>query len=297
MGTATSKTPKNASPISRFTSSKARASKRILKQNSSVYPSTVPCSTNSGIIEHNNNSPESLPNVANDGAVVALRKKEGARVSDESLSPSTPRSSKKENKKKKKSDVAVNGDDNVSTYHKTNVCYYKVENGKFLKLPSDTKHKSNDGCYVKLSNGSFRHLMVPDGAGSRQELNIKPKDLRHSMPVQKIIDKERERNEERQTHHKVMVTMIDGGLPVVAVSKRNRTTNASKKEKKVKRVGEEISGAKRSSVTHCGTPSTTTKCRNGCVNVWMIEMICYRTVCDLAFAPSSSIISNVFSLS
>jgi hypothetical protein len=238
MGTTPSKTPKKTSTISRFTASKARASKRILKQNSTVYPSTVPCSTKSETIEHNNNSPESLPSASHDGATVSLRNKSSARTSDESLSPSTPRSSKKE-KKKKKSDSAVNGDESISTYHKTNVCYYKVENGKFLKLPSDTKHKSNDGCYVKLSNGSFRHLMVPDGAGSRQELNIKIKDLRHSMPVQRIQEKEREKNEDKpQQNHKVMVTMIDGGLPVVAVSKRNRTTNSSKKDKnKVKSMG------------------------------------------------------------
>lgn len=232
MGAASSKTTPKASPISRFTSSKARASKRILKQNSTVYPSTVENSTKSGIVENNNDASESLQTISKDEATVALRNKGDDAVSSDSLSPSTPKSSKKE-KKKKKSDGAVNGDDSVSTYHQTNVCYYKVENGKFLKLPSDTKHKSNDGCYVKLSNGSFRHLMVPDGAGSRHELNIKPtRDLRHSMPVQRILDKDREKHEEKQPqNNRVMVTMIDGGLPVVAVSKRNRAVSSAKKEK------------------------------------------------------------------
>jgi hypothetical protein len=237
MGTTSSKTPKTTSTISRFTTSKARASKRILKQNSTVYPSTVPSSTKSETVEDNNNSPEPLPSASHDGATVSLRNKSNAQTSDESILPTTPRSSKKE-KKKKKSDTAVNNDEPISTYHKTNVCYYKVENGKFLKLPSDTKHKSNDGCYVKLSNGSFRHLMVPDGAGSRQELCIKPKDLRYSMPVQRVHEKEREKSEDKPSqNHKVMVTMIDGGLPVVAVSKRNRTTNSSKKDKTKVKLG------------------------------------------------------------
>lgn len=145
--------------------------------------------------------------------------------------PTTPKNAKKE-KKKRKGD-AQSGDEAAPTYHQTNVCYYKVkENGTFLKLPSDTKHKSNDGCYVKCSNGSFRHLMVPDGAGSRPEVNFKPdgtghrKDVRQSMPVppKNLITG----SEEKEKNRKVMVTMIDGGLPVVAVSKRDK---AAKKEK------------------------------------------------------------------
>lgn len=224
MGTTSSKTSKKSSTFSRISSTKQRASKRFLKHNSAIYPSTVPSSTNNEQIECNNNSQSSLKTKTNDESAVVIRKK----VSDDSLSPSNP-SSKKE-KKKKKSDAAASGDEVVSTYHKTNICYYKVETGKYLKLPSDTKHKSNDGCYIKLSNGSFRHLMVPDGAGSRPDVSFKPKDVRQSLPMPKISDRDREKSEDRQ-NRRVMVTMIDGGLPVVAVSKRDRTSHSIKKDK------------------------------------------------------------------
>lgn len=227
MGTTSSKTSKKSSTFSRISSTKQRASKRFLKHNSAVYPSTVPSSTNNEQIECNNNSQSSLKTKTNDESTVVIRKK----GSDDSLSPSTP-SSKKE-KKKKKSDAIASGDEAVSTYHKTNICYYKVETGKYLKLPSDTKHKSNDGCYIKLSNGSFRHLMVPDGAGSRPDVSFKPvKDVRQSLPMPKISDRDKEKSEDKQPQNRrVMVTMIDGGLPVVAVSKRDRTSHSMKKEK------------------------------------------------------------------
>lgn len=208
---------------------KQRASKRFLKHNSAIYPSSVPSSTNSEQIEHNNNAPSIITTSdSKDESTVVIRRK----GSDESLTAPTVRHSKKESKKKKKADAAQSGDDSVSTYHQTNVCYYKVENGKYLKLPTDTKHKSNDGCYIKMSNGSFRHLMVPDGAGSRHEVSYKPvKEVRQSLPPPKI-DRDREKNEEKQPQNrKVMVTMIDGGLPVVAVSKREKTTNSIKKDK------------------------------------------------------------------
>lgn len=229
MGTASSKANKS-STFSRVSSTKQRASKRFLKHNSAIYPSSVPSSTNSEHIEHNNNSPSTVTSDSKDeSTVVIIRRKD----SDESLTSPTVRHSKKETKKKKKADAAVSGDDSVSTYHQTNVCYYKVENGKYLKLPTDTKHKSNDGCYIKMSNGSFRHLMVPDGAGSRHEVSYKPvKDVRQSLPPSRIGDRDREKNEEKQPQNrKVMVTMIDGGLPVVAVSKREKTGNSIKKDK------------------------------------------------------------------
>lgn len=229
MGTTPSKSPKKSPSFTRAPSTKQRASKRFLKTTSAIYPS-VPSNANSGQIEHNNNSPSLvIIEAAKDESTVVIRKKS----SDESLVTSmTPKSSKKD-KKKKKSDGAVSGDDSISTYHKTNVCYYKVENGKYLKLPNDTKHKSNDGCYIKLSNGSFRHLMVPDGAGSRHEVSYKPiKDVRQSLPMPKISDRDKEKSEEKQPQNrKVMVTMIEGGLPVVAVSKREKTSNSIKKDK------------------------------------------------------------------
>lgn len=280
MGATASKTPKkSASSVSPFASSNKRASKRILKRNSAIYPSsTQPQSENSENIENNNNSPHSLLETAAEDATVVIRNKGNVGGSNESIAVSTPKSAKKE-KKKKKSDAALSGDDAISAYHQTNVCYYKVENGKFLKLPNDTKHKSNDGCYVKLSNGSFRHLMVPDGAGSRPEVNFKP-NVRQSMPVQKLSDKERERNEDRQQpNRKVMVTMIDGGLPVVAVSKREKTNSVKKDKEKVK-----VNMMKTSSLLNqeiaedskwlLNWPQKFFKCVIGCLcwncaNVWM----------------------------
>lgn len=224
MGSATSKA--KSTTISPLVSTK-RASKRILKRNSAIYPTTPVQVTpeTPEVTEHNNNTPV-------DDETVVIRNKSITAVSNGDIStPTTPKNAKKEKKKKKDGN---SGDEGAPTYHKTNVCYYKVENGTFLKLPSDTKHKSNDGCYVKLSNGSFRHLMVPDGAGSRPEVNFKPdgghqhrKDVRQSMPVPPksfVVGG----SEEKEKNRKVMVTMIDGGLPVVAVSKRDK---AAKKEK------------------------------------------------------------------
>ncbi|KAL7012966.1 hypothetical protein ACKWTF_015120 [Chironomus riparius] len=235
MGSTASKA--KSTTISPLVSTK-RASKRILKRNSAIYP-TSPAQNienNSENVENNNNINSSSnhnsismpPNTPQDDETVVIRNKINASNGDVSSTPTTPKNAKKE-KKKKKGDTE---DELAPTYHKTNVCYYKVENGTFLKLPSDTKHKSNDGCYVKCSNGSFRHLMVPDGAGSRPEVNFKPDPIpptkiRQSMPAPKavVVPEEKEKN------RKVMVTMIDGGLPVVAVSKRDKTSILQKKDK------------------------------------------------------------------
>lgn len=226
MGATASKPPKKSSTFSRFASVNKRASKRILLQRSAIYPSNVPCNKSSENNEHNNNS---LKSIETDEATVVIRNK--GETSDESVHSLIPKNYKKE-KKKKRTDTSPSGDDCISTYHKTNVCYYMVENGKFLKLPNDTKHKSNDGCYVKSSNGSFRHLMVPDGAGSHQNINLKTRDVRQSMPTQKISEKNREKNEEKQPQNrKIMVTFLDGGLPVLAVSKRDKTVPIAKKDK------------------------------------------------------------------
>lgn len=244
MGSTASKA--KSTTISPLASTK-RASKRILKRNSAIYP-TSPAQNienNSENVENNNNLNSSSnhnsismpPNTPQDDETVVIRNKIASN-GDVSSTPTTPKNAKKE-KKKKKGDTE---DELAPTYHKTNVCYYKVENGTFLKLPSDTKHKSNDGCYVKLSNGSFRHLMVPDGAGSRPEVNFKPdpippnrKEVRQSMPVPpkaNVVPEEKEKN------RKVMVTMIDGGLPVVAVSKRDKTSILQKKDKEKAKVME-----------------------------------------------------------
>lgn len=238
MGSATSKA--KSTTISPLVSTK-RASKRILKRNSAIYPTSPPqnVSDTSELIETNNNTPQNTPQ---EDETVVIRNKSQVNSNGDISTPTTPKNAKKD-KKKRKGDTQ-SGDEAAPTYHQTNVCYYKVENGTFLKLPNDTKHKSNDGCYVKLSNGSFRHLMVPDGAGSRPEVNFKPdgseqrsnnrKDVRQSMPVPpKSLNVG---SEEKEKNRKVMVTMIDGGLPVVAVSKRDKAANLAKKEKEKHKV-------------------------------------------------------------
>ena len=210
MGAATSKTPKKA-----ITHSNVRASKRILKRNSAIHPSpNVPCIDSVNAEESIVVDQKTTPEVRQ-----VLRK---LNQSSEESSP-LQRSSKKE-KKKKKNENAASGDENVSAYHQTDVCYYKVENGKFLKLPNNTKHKSNDGsCYVKLSNGSFRHF-----CNALESTDYKTKDVRQSMPVQKSVERDKDRNDEKR----VMVTMLDGGaLPVLAISKREKISNSNKKEK------------------------------------------------------------------
>lgn len=75
--------------------------------------------------------------------------------------------------------------------------------------------------------------MVPDGSG-RDDVSYKPpKDVRHTMPAPKTSDKDKEKKDDKvqPQNRKVMVTMMDGGLPVVAVSKRDKTSNSVKKEK------------------------------------------------------------------
>lgn len=164
----------------------------------------------------------------------------------------------KEKKKKKEKEIAV---ESGNTYHKTNSCYYKLENGTFFKFPSNTFHKSNDGCYTKLSNGSFRHLLFKnkempgfDGeemnAGSGGNISQPVPQTKHSrasMPANATTKLHNDsKSPSTQTsgvnHHvttttalqqnrKVMVTMIDGGLPVVAVSKPNKTTTKKDKNK------------------------------------------------------------------
>lgn len=162
----------------------------------------------------------------------------------------------KEKKKKKEKEIAV---ESGNTYHKTNSCYYKLENGTFFKFPSNTFHKSNDGCYTKLSNGSFRHLLFKNkemqGFGDGEEMNAgsggnisQPAPTKHSrasMPANattKLHNDAKTPATSGANHHvttttalqqnrKVMVTMIDGGLPVVAVSKPNKTNSNTKKDK------------------------------------------------------------------
>ena len=161
----------------------------------------------------------------------------------------------KEKRKKKEKEIAV---ESGNTYHKTNACYYKLENGTFFKFPSNTFHKSNDGCYTKLSNGSFRHLLFKNkemqGFGDGEEMNAgsggnisQPAPTKHSRASMPANSTTKHHNDTKspnsgtnnhvttttalQQNRKVMVTMIDGGLPVVAVSKPNKSTTKKDKNK------------------------------------------------------------------
>lgn len=163
------------------------------------------------------------------------------------------------------------------TYHKTNKCYVRSENGKYYKLPSDTYHKLSDACYIKLSNGSFKHLIIKNTNTNKDEdklidddddesrssvsnCNLQPtitttkiKSNRISQPVASTVTANRDRdrdkiksvivgdnsngktmtnaNQMQPANRKVMVTMIDGGLPVVAKAIDKKTHGVGKKEK------------------------------------------------------------------
>lgn len=86
--------------------------------------------------------------------------------------------------------------------------------------------------------------MVPDGAASRSDVQIKTPVNRQSIQSQKTSDKNKDRVEDKQvTNRKVMVTMIDGG-PVVAtayaVTKKDKNTNSSKKTRDSKKVTKKL---------------------------------------------------------
>jgi hypothetical protein len=234
MGTTPSKATKQLNSVTNnFAPTKTRLSKRILKRNSAIYPS----STNSKILEvseKNNNSASAILSAKeheNSSSVVMRNKSENesSKHSNESISDNQ-RASKRDSKmlsKKKKVDSAASKE-SVSTYHQTNVCYFKVDDGKFLKLPSDTKHKSSDGCYVKQTNGSFRHInfntenenIIETPKSTKKDTNNKANNSDKDAPNQ-------------SQNRKVLVTMIDAGLPVVAISKRDKTSTVKKEKLKV----------------------------------------------------------------
>lgn len=240
MGTTPSKATKQLNNVTNsFAPTKTRLSKRILKRNSAIYPS----STTSKLLEvnekNNNSASAILSGKDHDSStvVVNLRNKSenehSSKHSNESisnLSTENQRASvKRDSKKKKKVDSAASKE-SVSTYHQTNYCYFKLDDGKFLKLPSDTKHKSNDGCYVKQTNGSFRHINFnAENANNNENQADATKSSSRKEALnssQKGQDKENVPNPNQ--NRKVLVTMIDAGLPVVAISKRDKTV---KKEK------------------------------------------------------------------
>lgn len=243
MGTTPSKATKQLNNVTNnFAPTKTRLSKRILKRNSAIYPS----STNSKILdvsEKNNNSASAiLTSKDHDSTVVVnLRNKSeneaASKHSNESISNLSTEnqrvSVKRDSKKKKKVDSAASKE-SVSTYHQTNYCYFKLDDGKFLKLPSDTKHKSSDGCYVKQTNGSFRHINFNAENSANHESADATKSSSRKEALnssQKSHDKENVPNPNH--NRKVLVTMIDAGLPVVAISKRDKTSSVKKEKLKV----------------------------------------------------------------
>lgn len=243
MGTTPSKATKQLNNVTNsFAPTKTRLSKRILKRNSAIYPS----STNSKILEvseKNNNSASAILSAAKEhennsssSSHVVMRNKsenEPSKHSNESISDNNnQRASKRDSKmlssKKKKVDSAASKE-SVSTYHQTNVCYFKVDDGKFLKLPSDTKHKSSDGCYVKQQNGSFRHINFNTEHENETPKSTK-KDTNHHN---KSANNDNKDAPNQSQNRKVLVTMIDAGLPVVAISKRDKTSTVKKEKLKV----------------------------------------------------------------
>lgn len=116
MGATSSKTANRSSTPSSFVPSSRRISKRMLMRNSAVYPK--PVDSNAYITTESNNNNKQI--VIEKESTVVLRNMANVELSNESLSNSTPKSAKKE-RKKKKSDVALSGEDSVSTYHQTAV--------------------------------------------------------------------------------------------------------------------------------------------------------------------------------
>uniref|UniRef100_A0A1L8DKU2 MAP/microtubule affinity-regulating kinase 3 n=1 Tax=Nyssomyia neivai TaxID=330878 RepID=A0A1L8DKU2_9DIPT len=143
-------------------------------------------------------------------------------------------------------------------YHKTDNCYYKTPDGGYHKLPQDSFHKTSEGCYIKMTDGSFRRLddvkaaaaKDSNGSGdtsvssqSRYKSNMM-KFLRrsksHTPGTIKEMQKEKAaaghpapNNTTANHNRRVMVTMIDGGLPVVATSKQRDHQRTSKSKVKV----------------------------------------------------------------
>ncbi|XP_055692485.1 serine/threonine-protein kinase MARK2 isoform X14 [Lutzomyia longipalpis] len=143
-------------------------------------------------------------------------------------------------------------------YHKTDNCYYKTPDGGYHKLPQDSFHKTSEGCYIKMTDGSFRKLdevkaaaaKDANGSGdtsvssqSRYRSNMM-KFLRrsksHTPGTIKEMQKEKAAAHAAQNstaanqNRRVMVTMIDGGLPVVATSKQPDYHRSSKSKDRTK---------------------------------------------------------------
>lgn len=91
MGSATSKA--KSTTISPLVSTK-RASKRILKRNSAIYPTSPPqnVSETSEVIETNNNTPHNTPQ---EDETVVIRNKSQVNSNGDISTPTTPKNAKK----------------------------------------------------------------------------------------------------------------------------------------------------------------------------------------------------------
>lgn len=142
-------------------------------------------------------------------------------------------------------------------YHKTDSCYYKTPDGGYHKLPPDSYHKMSEVCYNKMPDGSFRRLdnltlpnnmSIPsDGGLSQQHHKVRNQIIRflkrsksHTPATIKEMQKTKEKEREHRmstvaakptAHHttggtgsrKVVVTMMENGLPIVATSHKSNT--------------------------------------------------------------------------
>ncbi|GAB0096128.1 hypothetical protein DMENIID0001_116010 [Sergentomyia squamirostris] len=140
-------------------------------------------------------------------------------------------------------------------YHKTDNCYYKTPDGGYHKLPQDSFHKMSEGCYVKMTDGSFRRLdelkaAAKEASGSGDSSvssqsrykNQMMRFLRRSKSHTPGTIKEMQKEKAAAAHaannpppsgqnRRVMVTMMDGGLPVVATSKPDYQRPSKVKER------------------------------------------------------------------
>jgi MAP/microtubule affinity-regulating kinase len=161
------------------------------------------------------------------------------------------------------------------SYHKTEICYYKTPDGGYHKLPDDSYHKKSEGCYVKLDNGNFKKLNELSNSTNlnnesiSKSIHVKSNVMKflkrsksHTPGTIREMQKEKERisingpatkalhsqnqhspastttNQQQsmqQPNRRVMVTMIDGGLPVVATSKPHVTKLSKEKEKEMQK--------------------------------------------------------------
>lgn len=156
-------------------------------------------------------------------------------------------------------------------YHKTDVCYYKTLDGGYHKLPHDSYHKMTVNCYVKIQDGSFRKFdeinnSIAGSSDDTVQLRVKshvkrflnrskshtPATIKEMQRAQKDAAAAHEASliennasytsnqsagattttsQQPPQNRRVMVTMIEGGMPVVATSKANSANKSTKSNK------------------------------------------------------------------